>query len=75
MYFRLLAAIFDFPGYPGVEACSQCTSPTTPTVLLDLENGVTCRKFSDFTLDSRHPIYIRSDGRHFYFLWAWLGIM
>ena len=37
------------------------------TLLLDLNNGVICRKFSDITLESRHPIYIRSDDRHFDF--------
>ena len=34
----------------------------------------TRRKFSDITFESRHPTYIRSDGRHFVFLWAWLGL-
>ena len=37
------------------------------TVLLDLTNGVICRKFSDITLESRHPIYIRSD--------VWRGLL
>ena len=61
VYFRLMAAIFDFSSHPGVEEYI----PTGPTVLLDLKNGVTCRQFSDITLESRHPMYIRSDGRHF----------
>ena len=30
-------------------------------MLLDLKNGVIYRKFSAITLESRHPIYIRSD--------------
>ena len=42
---------------------------------MDLKNDVTCRKFSDITLESDHLNYIRPAGRHFYFLWSWLGIL
>ena len=38
--------------------------------MLDLKNGGTRQKFGDNTFEFRHPIYIRSDGRHFDFLWA-----
>ena len=62
MYFRLMAAIFDLL----VTLTSEIIY-VNPTVLLDLKNVVICRKFTDITLESRHPIYIRSHGRHFGF--------
>ena len=71
MYFRLMAAIVDFPGHPGIEEYPLYSL----NVLLNLKNGATCRMFGDITLESRHSIYIRSDGRHFDCLWAWLGIL
>ena len=57
MYLRLMVAIFDF----RVTLASPLVLP------LDLKNYVICRKFSDITLESRHPINIRFDGRHFSF--------
>ena len=39
----------------------------SPTMLLDIENGVTRRKFGDITFELRHPIYNQSDGRHYNF--------
>ena len=55
-----MAAILDLP----VTLTSEIIY-VNPTVLLDLINVVICRKFGDITLESGHPIYIRSDGRHF----------
>ena len=37
------------------------------TVLLDVKTGVNCWRFNDVTFESRHPIYIRSEGRDFDF--------
>ena len=59
MCFRLMAAMFDLPVTPTSESIHIC-----PTVLLDLKNWSARRKFSDITLESRHPIYTRPDGRH-----------
>ena len=63
MYFRLMVAIFDLP----VTLTSEIIYVNS-TLLPDLKNIAFCRKFGDITLESRHPIYIRSDGRHFDFL-------
>jgi hypothetical protein len=69
MYFRLMAAIIDLPVTPTSESIIKCL-----IVLPCLNNICTRRKFGYITFESRHPIYIRSDGRHFEFLWAWLEI-
>jgi len=58
----VMSAIFDFPGHSSIEEYSLYSS----NVLLDLKNGVICRKFNDITCESRNLIYIRFDGRHFY---------
>jgi len=47
----VMAAVFDFPGHSCIEEYS--------VLLLDLKNGVICRKFSDILLESCNLIYIR----------------
>ena len=70
MYFRLMAALCDLP-VPSTSESIHICSP----VLLDLKNGSTRRKFGDNTFESRYPIYIRSDGRNFDFVWTCLEIL
>ena len=65
-----MAAIFDLPVTPTSESIHIC-----PAVLPDLKIGGTLWKVGDFTFAPRHHIYIRSDGRHFDFLWTWLKIV
>ena len=65
-----MAAIFDLPFTQTWE-----TIYMSHTVLLDLENERTHRKFGVITFDSLHPIHIRSDGRYFDLLRAWLEIV
>ena len=76
-----MAAMFDLSVTPTSEGVRISPTmildpdlPVTPTsdcihvclaVFLDLKSRGTRRKFGGITFESRHPIYIQSDGRQF----------
>ena len=57
MYVRLIVAIFDSP----------VTSALETGTYLRISCGVAVPHNSGYSEESRHAIYIRSDGRHFDF--------